>query len=99
MIIVSSALVLILVVGIIFFSFFLQREHFLIALLLLELISIALVLGIPITSFGLGVVSTPFFLILLTIRACEARIGLAVIVYLVRSFGGDILQSMRIRRL
>jgi NADH-ubiquinone oxidoreductase chain 4L len=98
-IIVSSALVLILVVGIIFFSFFLQREHFLIALLLLELISIALVLGIPITSFGLGVVSTPFFLILLTIRACEARIGLAVIVYLVRSFGGDILQSMRIRRL
>ena len=99
MIIVSSALVLILVVGIIFFSFFLQREHFLIALLLLELISIALVLGIPITSFGLGVVSTPFFLILLTIRACEARVGLAVIVYLVRSFGGDILQSMRIRRL
>jgi NADH:ubiquinone oxidoreductase subunit K len=85
-----------LVVGIIFFSFFLQREHFLIALLLLELVSIALVLGIPITSFGLGVVSTPFFLILLTIRACEASIGLAVIVYLVRSFGGDMLQSMRV---
>lgn len=92
----SSALVLMLVVGIIFFSFFLQREHFLIALLLLELVSIALVLGIPITSFGLGVVSTPFFLILLTIRACEASIGLAVIVYLVRSFGGDMLQSMRV---
>jgi NADH-ubiquinone oxidoreductase chain 4L len=98
-IIVSSALILIVVVIIIFFSFFLQREHFLIALLLLELISIALVLGIPLISFRLGVVSTPFFLILLTMRACEARIGLAVIVYLVRSFGGDILQSIRLSRL
>lgn len=92
----SSALILMLVVGIIFFSFFLQREHFLIALLLLELISIALVLGIPITRFSLGVVSTPFFLILLTISACEASIGLAVMVYLVRSFGGDMLQAIRV---
>ena len=83
----------------IFFSFFLQRDHFLIALLLLELISIALVLGIPVTSYSLGVVSTPFFLVLLTIRACEARVGLAVIVYLVRSFGDDILQSISVRRL
>ena len=83
----------------IFFSFFLQRDHFLIALLLLELISIALVLGIPVTSYSLGVVSTPFFLVLLTMRACEARVGLAVIVYLVRSFGGDILQSISVRRL
>ena len=99
MIIVSFILVLIMAVRAIFFSFFLQRDHFLIALLLLELISIALVLGIPVTSYGLGVVSTPFFLVLLTMRACEARVGLAVIVYLVRSFGDDILQSISVRRL
>jgi NADH-ubiquinone oxidoreductase chain 4L len=98
-IIVSFIIILMVAVGAIFFSFFLQRDHFLIALLLLELISIALVLGIPITSYSLGVVSTPFFLVLLTMRACEARIGLAVIVYLVRSFGDDILQSIRVRRL
>jgi len=96
---VSTALVLMMIVGIIFFSFFLQREHFLIALLLLELVSIVLVLGVPLTNLGLGVVSTPFFLVLLTIRACEASVGLAVIVYLVRSFGGDMLQSIRVGRL
>lgn len=95
MIIVSFSFVSIVVVGLIFLSFFLQREHFLVCLLLLELISIVLVIGIPIVGVRLGVVSTPFFLILLTISACEARIGLSVIVYLVRSFGGDMLQSVR----
>jgi NADH:ubiquinone oxidoreductase subunit K len=81
------ALVIILV-------FFFQREHYLIVLLLLEVVSIVLVIGIPIVIFSFGIVSSPLFLILLTISACEASLGLRIMVYLVRSYGVDLLKCV-----
>lgn len=84
-------------VAILFFFFF-QREHFLIALLLLELITIILVVGVPMLNVRFGITSTPLILLLLTLRACEARLGLAVMVYIVRFNGNDLLQRIRVGR-
>lgn len=98
MIISSSLIFLVMAITIIAFFFF-QREHFLIALLLLELITIILVLGVPIFKLSFGLTSTPVILILLTLGACEARVGLAVIVCLVRFHGNDLLNSLRRSRL
>jgi NADH:ubiquinone oxidoreductase subunit K len=91
---ISSNLIFIVVVITILSFFFFQREHFLIALLLLELISIVLVLGIPLFKASFGLTSTPLVLVLLTISACEASLGLGVMVYLVRSHGNDLLHSI-----
>lgn len=89
--IISSRLIFFVVARVLLTSFFFQREHFLIALLLLELISILLVLGVPLLKFSLGITSTPIVIILLTLRACESSLGLGVIVYLVRFHGNDLL--------
>lgn len=97
--IISSRLIFLVIVITIISFFFFQREHFLIALLLLELISIVLVLRIPMFKISFGLTSTPLILVLLTMRACEASVGLGVIVCLVRSHGNDLLQSIRSSRL
>lgn len=96
---VSSSLIFLIIALVIICVFFFQREHYLIVLLVLEVISIVLVIGIPMVMFSFGMVSSPLFLILLTIRACEARVGLRVIVYLVRSYGVDLLKCVSLRSL
>lgn len=97
--IISSRLIFFIVVLVLLSFFFFQREHFLIALFLLELISIVLVLGVPLFIASFGLTSTPLVLIFLTVSACEASLGLSIMVYLVCSHGNDLLQSIRLRRL
>lgn len=80
--------------GVSFFLFLRQREHFLVALLLLELIAIFFVLLIPLLGIFIGQSSLVLVLIILTLRACEARLGLAVLVYIIRLYGNDILRSI-----
>jgi len=76
-----------------FFFIFLQREHYLIFLFTLELIIMVLIFIIPITGASYGTMSTPVVLVLLTMGACEARVGLSVIVFVVRFYGNDLMCS------
>lgn len=82
---------------VVFFFFLRQREHFLAALLLLELVAIFLVLAVPIVGVYMGQRSLMMVLVILTIRACEASLGLAVLVYMLRLYGNDIIRSMVVR--
>ena len=83
------------VVVITFFIFlFFQRDHYLVILLILELVIMVLILGFPMVGAFMGGTSTPLILCLLVIGVCEARVGLSVMVYLVRFHGRDLLKSL-----
>lgn len=78
-----------------FIAFIIQRTHLLISLLCLEGIILSLVLLIPrILSHSNIFSSTLFAVILLTLGACEARLGLRLIVNISRSYGSDIIKSI-----
>jgi NADH:ubiquinone oxidoreductase subunit K len=75
-----------------------QQDHLLIALLALEGITLRLVLVIPLTiTINLLPVSASC-IIMLSIGACEAGLGLALIVAASRSTGNDILNTLSINK-
>lgn len=71
-----------------------QRRQFLIVLLVLERLVLLFLIVVLFSSFGDLFVG----FILLTIAACEARLGLALLVRLVRYFGRDNLKNITIRK-
>ena len=97
---VLSYLKLILVVSgfSIFISFLRQREHFLLALLSLELV-VVMVVGILAIQrvVAVGQLECLMF-VMLALGACEARIGLGLLVFIVRVYGRDLMQSMSVHK-
>lgn len=71
-----------------------QRRHLLIALLALE--------GVILTLTILIIIQSPqelfFALVILTFGACEARLGLACLVAITRSYGNDLFNSIIISK-
>jgi NADH-ubiquinone oxidoreductase chain 4L len=68
-----------------------QQSHFLIALLCLEGIILNIVLFVPLIMYNLALFVPSIRIIMLTFGACEASLGLSLIVKMSRSFGSDIL--------
>lgn len=66
-----------------------QYNHILIILFRLEAIILITIILLPIISCFLQLYTHSSILVLLTIRACEARLGLRLIVYISRTFGSD----------
>lgn len=76
------------------FVFVVQRFHFIISLLCLEFIVLGLFI-LTLSGFGfLGEGFLVFFL--LSFAACEAALGLGLLVRLVRSHGRDFLGIIRV---
>lgn len=76
-------------------AFVLQRSHLLIALLSLEGIILTLVLLIPSVLYLTNIVNISVFaLIILTLGACEASVGLSILVNMSRSYGTDLFISV-----
>lgn len=79
---------------IILVAFILQQSHLLISLLTLEGLALSLVLNIPvgltIAKMSLSVLS----IIMLSFSACEARLGLALLVLIARTHGTDIVNNL-----
>jgi len=71
-----------------------QRTHFLISLLCLEGIMLRLVLYIPSLIYASRMSIPTIRIILLTFGACEASLGLRILVFISRSFGSDIIKSL-----
>jgi len=69
------------------------RKHLLTALLNLEAATLAIVIFIFILLFSINQSININILILLTMGACEARLGLTCIVIIMRSFGSDMLKT------
>lgn len=79
-------------------SLIIQRKHLLISLLCLERIILTL---IPFLTFTIGSApqnNTFLFIILLTLGACEASLGLALLVSITRSFGRDLVNLLTINK-
>lgn len=80
------------------FLYLLQRTHLLIALLTVEAIVLTL-LVFTLLSQALCPQGNSFFLfLLLTLGACEARLGLAILVSLSRAFGSDLLTTLSLNK-
>lgn len=79
-------------------TFVLQRRHLLIALLALErttlitIIFAATIYGAP-SQFNIIII-----LVIITLTACEARLGLALIVIMTRSYGSDTVKLLTINK-
>lgn len=76
-------------------SAFYFRKQFLVSLLSLELVVLGLFLGV---SFFIRIISHPVSIsfYLLVFGACEARLGLRLLVGMVRLVGGDMLRLLRV---
>lgn len=70
-----------------------QQSHFLISLLCLEGIILNIVLLVPIIIYEVSVSIPSISIVILTFGACEARLGLRLIVKISRSSGSDIVTS------
>jgi len=93
---VTTIYFLIVLIIIIVQSFILNKSHIIILLLVLE--SIMLVLLVYLFFLLTEISINPYiFLILLTLRACEAALGLSILVSLIRFHGNDFI--IRITRL
>jgi NADH:ubiquinone oxidoreductase subunit K len=75
-----------------------NKNHLLISLLALERLVLRLVILISI-NIALSRIQALFIsVVLLSIRACEASLGLALIVIISRTYGSDILKSLSLRK-
>lgn len=76
-------------------TFIIQRRHLLISLIALEGVILTLVL----LFISLSCESDIFILfVLLTMGGCEARLGLACLVCIIRSYGRDRFSTIRIQK-
>lgn len=75
-----------------------QFSHLLISLFCLESIILCTVLFIPIISCSTTIILPQTRIILLTFAACEARLGLSIIVIISRSYGSDIVNILTINK-
>lgn len=79
-------------------TFIIQQNHLLMSLLALEGITLRLVLVVPlILTLNLLPVSASC-VIILSLGACEASLGLALLVSAARSTGSDILNTLSINK-
>lgn len=76
------------------FTFLIQRRHFLISLFSLEGIILTLVAIIPLSLSLTNITIPTIRIIILTFGACEARLGLRLIVMISRYYGRDIFKSL-----
>nr|BDQ44235.1 NADH dehydrogenase subunit 4L [Amynthas glaucus] len=71
-----------------------NQVHFLMTLLSLEGITLSLVLFVPLMLMSCSAPNTAMAVILLTFGACEASLGLSLMVSMSRSYGSDMLKSL-----
>nr|YP_009244854.1 NADH dehydrogenase subunit 4L [Amynthas carnosus]AMO26939.1 NADH dehydrogenase subunit 4L [Amynthas carnosus]BDQ43858.1 NADH dehydrogenase subunit 4L [Amynthas carnosus] len=71
-----------------------NQTHFLMTLLSLESITLSLTLFVPLMLMSCSAPNTALAVILLTFGACEASLGLSLMVSMSRSYGNDTLKSL-----
>nr|QGZ09941.1 NADH dehydrogenase subunit 4L [Eisenia nordenskioldi nordenskioldi] len=75
-----------------------NQSHFLMTLLSLEGITLSLVLFVPMTLSVMSASNTAISVMLLTFGACEASLGLSLMVLMSRSYGTDMLSSLSMNK-
>lgn len=95
---VSIMTIILLLPIVAIFNLLINQSHFLISLLSLEGITLTLVLFVPLIISLVRAANTSTSVLLLTFGACEASLGLRLIVLISRSYGTDILRSLTINK-
>jgi len=80
------------------FCFLCQRRHILMSLLSLEAVVLSLALLICLVGGYIFSMDLFYCLVVLTFGACEASVALAVLVIVTRSYGSDIMSSLRLSK-
>ena len=95
----SYSLIIISVIPIIIVaSFVLRQSHLLISLLSLEGLILRIVLTLPLI-LSIGALKLAILrVVILTLGACEARLGLALIVIMARNYGSDMVSNLSINK-
>nr|QUT13273.1 NADH dehydrogenase subunit 4L [Nais communis] len=70
-----------------------NSKHLLMALLYLEAFMLSLVMLIPLTLIIFSSQSMFISIVLLSVGACEASLGLAMMVMMSRTYGSDLMSS------
>ena len=86
----------IFIIMVILISFFFQRDHLLAALFLLELFSLVFLTAFPLLVIIYGCSLNVLIIRFLTIRACEGRLGLRILIIMVRKGGNDLMGSLSV---
>lgn len=73
-----------------------KNKHFLITLLALEAITLILIILISSISIQTNMINILLRILVLTLGACEASIGLRLLVNISRKTGSDMLKSLSI---
>lgn len=84
--------------AIIVVAFTIQQSHFLITLLTLEGLTLSLVLFVPLALRMLLIPLGILRLLILTLGACEASVGLALLVIIVRGYGRDLVNNTSLNK-
>jgi NADH:ubiquinone oxidoreductase subunit K len=80
------------------YCFLCQRRHVLIRFLCLEAVVLSLTLFVGLVVGGRVFSDIFYCFVILTFGACEASVALSILVIVTRSFGNDILSSLRLRK-
>jgi NADH-ubiquinone oxidoreductase chain 4L len=80
------------------FGLIVNKKHLLISLLYLEAFILRLVIIIPMCLSIIISQSIFISIVLLSIGACEARLGLALLVMISRSYGSDLISGIFINK-
>lgn len=95
----NSVIVFIFLIPVVaIFNLILNQYHFLMTLLSLECITLSLVLFVPASLSLIESSNISLRILILTLGACEASLGLRLIVIISRSYGTDILKSLTINK-
>nr|YP_009371236.1 NADH dehydrogenase subunit 4L [Ozobranchus jantseanus]ARR75357.1 NADH dehydrogenase subunit 4L [Ozobranchus jantseanus]WOA02257.1 NADH dehydrogenase subunit 4L [Ozobranchus jantseanus] len=88
-----AILIITLIPLIAYVNFMTHTKHLLMSLLCLELMTLSMVLLI-VASLMTNSMSIPMIsIVILTLGACEASLGLTIMVKMSRSYGNDLLKS------
>nr|QZL13459.1 NADH dehydrogenase subunit 4L [Pherusa bengalensis] len=79
-------------------TFLLQKKHLLMMLLSLEGMILTLALTMATVMLSMNPTSLFITLFLLALGACEAALGLSLLVIMSRSYGTDMVQSLSINK-
>jgi NADH-ubiquinone oxidoreductase chain 4L len=93
MIFILTALPIIAIVALL-----IQHSHLLITLLTLEGLTLSLVLLIPLLLTHSTINLNTLRIVILCLGACEARLGLSLLVLLSRGLGSDLVKSLSINK-
>nr|YP_009255777.1 NADH dehydrogenase subunit 4L [Placobdella lamothei]CVK87334.1 NADH dehydrogenase subunit 4L [Placobdella lamothei] len=79
-------------------NFMLHKAHFLHLLLCLEIITLSMLMFLSMGFLSANIPAPLISVVVLTLGACEASLGLTLLVLMVRLFGNDLMKNISLSK-